>query len=181
MTDQELRDKLASKYWQDFYGSQTHEESFKAGWDAARANDTQKQQIKQQAENIEELVKELEACKLEYANYIAGRPGSWYVTQLQQERDALLAENSKLRQKTIDKSVEANEYQRAAHFALNEQFNQKVSDELTLKTKQLAIAIQALETLAVEAQVGKHLLLASNTIIYKNKAAEALQQIKETK
>lgn len=37
------------------------------------------------------LVAELTACKAEYAEYVKGKPGEWYVVQLQAETERLKA------------------------------------------------------------------------------------------
>jgi chromosome segregation ATPase len=117
--------------------SQSALESFKTGWDAARANEPddvragevkqlsdclqlacdERDDLKVEVERLTQLNKELVAdslehitkrlelsteldkCKVEYADYVRGRPGSWYVTQLQKERDELRTEVEDLKQK----------------------------------------------------------------------------------
>lgn len=136
MSDQELRDKLANEHAISEGDNGNAEISFRDGWDAARdhygaAFNESQHQLQAAFREREDLRAELSKCKSEYAAYVSGRPGEWYVTQLQKERDQLKSELEKAKQFDLTAAVISKD------ISLTEE-----CDQLRVQCEKLAEALQ---------------------------------------
>lgn len=107
-------------------------------------------------EENKQLKTELDSCKKEYAEYVRGQSGTWYVTQLQKENEELRAEIERLRSEDYKPSAEEVKKYRSEHEcgmytavdALKATEYSRLKSQLTLERKITAVLREALEVIA---------------------------------
>ena len=73
MTDDELRDELASEFYPAPMGGDINRTAFKAGWDAARANDRERDELRAEVEKLAEVLYSMSFDRYGYCTNETGK------------------------------------------------------------------------------------------------------------